>query len=499
MTQIESKNAIFPDFIENETVPETARMNSIVKEILKLFPNACLGGSSVLYDIVLPPIEKDDKYFNSWNSRDFDIYCFDKDYLDIISFLKTFQKVLFIRTISNIKKSYYANLDIISLREYNIILDEGLPLRKLQLVNIGKYSNYSTLYNSIDLSFCSVVISNNTIYYLRTTKSDIFAKTGVLLLNLNKCKCSSCMKNTNIRLNFKMKERVKKYINRGFKVENVCSFCNNYMNIYEHVHCCLTGKLFMKHFDSLHCIIYGKHNPNKLDVDKINQLVSYSHTYKDDSIVLLSIFTIFAYFKRIDLLHSFWEEIKQFVNGTTLMKCSKQLVSDGLYTGFRLVFEYFVLHYINGLEISERYEYIKSLMEISVKRNFIQCALLIQQHIPTIELNIYEDQIFSWTNRIVYEILFDLINDEDSSQSEIDSLIKSIPFVQKLSEDDQVRDDICPICKYDNCSIRMSCGHSFCQNCIISDMLITYTKLEKEMCPCCRTCFYFMTKKIVNV
>jgi hypothetical protein len=499
MTEIKSINSIFPDFIENEPVLETMRMNPVVKRILEKFPKACLGGSSVLYDVVLPLIEKNDKYFNSWNSRDFDIYCLDNDYLDIVSFLKTFSKVLFIRTISNIKKSSYANLDIISLREYNITFDGGQPVRKLQLVNIGKYSNYSTLYNSIDLSFCSVVISNNIIYYLKTTKSDILAKTGILLLDLNKCKCSSCMKKNNMRLNFKMTERVKKYVNRGFKVENVCSFCNNHMNTYEHVHCCLTGKLFSKHFDSLHCILYSQHNTNKLDTDKVNQLISYSHMYKMNSNVLLSIYTIFAYFKRIDLLHSFWEEIKRFVNGKTLMKCSEQLIKDGLYTGFRLVFEYFVLHYINSLEINERYEYIKSLMEITVKCNFIQCALLIQQHIPTIELNIYEDQLFSWTNRIVYEILFDLINDEDSSQSEIDSLIKSIPFVQKLSDDDQVRDDICPICKYDNCSIRMICGHSFCQNCIISDMLTTYTKLEKEMCPCCRTRFYFMTKKIVNV
>jgi len=54
------------------------------------------------------------------------------------------------------------------------------------------------------------------------------------------------------------------------------------------------------------------------------------------------------------------------------MKCSEQLIKDGLYTGFRLVFEYFILHYMNSLEISEKYEYIKSLMEITVKHNFIQ-------------------------------------------------------------------------------------------------------------------------------
>ena len=494
---------IFPNFIESEHVPETERMNPIIKRILEKFPNSCFGGSSVLYDVVLPPIEKDDKYWNSWIHRDFDIYCFDSDYSNIISFLKTFEKILFIRTISNIKKNSYANLDILSLREYHIIFDGGLPpIRKLQLVNIGKHSNYSTLYNSIDLSFCSVVISNNVIYYLKTTKNNILIKNGILLIDINKCKCASCMKKNNIRLNFKMSERVKKYVNRGFKIENVCSFCNNHMNLYEHVHCCITGKLFNKHFDSLHCILYGQQNPSKLDMDKINQLISYSHTHRRNPIILLSIYTIFAYFKQMDLLHSFWEEIKPFVNASTIMKCSEQLISDGLYTGFRLVFEHFVLRYINYLVIDERYDYIESLMKITVKRNFIQCALLIQKHIPTIKLNIYEDQIFNWKNRIVYEILFDLINNEDSPQDEdedeIGSLIASIPYVQKLTEDDQVREDICPICKYDNCSIRLACGHSFCQNCIIIDMLTTYTNLQKEMCPCCRTCFYFMTKKMVS-
>ena len=86
MTEIKSKNSIFPEFIEYEPVLETMRMNPVVKRILEKFPKACLGGSSVLYDVVLPLIEKDNKYFNSWNSRDFDIYCFDSDYLNIISF-----------------------------------------------------------------------------------------------------------------------------------------------------------------------------------------------------------------------------------------------------------------------------------------------------------------------------------------------------------------------------------------------------------------------------
>lgn len=79
-----------------------------------------VGGSSVLHDVVLPPIESTNK---SWASRDFDVYCFDKDYNKIILFLKTRPMVYFHRTIPTIKKMSYANLEIKGLTEYIIKLN----------------------------------------------------------------------------------------------------------------------------------------------------------------------------------------------------------------------------------------------------------------------------------------------------------------------------------------------------------------------------------------
>lgn len=488
----DSPSKLFPKYIERENISDPSRINMYIRKLLELFPDTCWGGSSVLHDIVLPPIEQTDK---SWESRDFDIYCLEKDYEKIISYLKTCPMIYFSRVISNLKMMRYANLEIKGLTEYKIKIT-GAFEKKLQLVNIGNYSDYSKLYNSIDLSFCSVVMSNNMVYYLRTTKSDVLAKMGTLLHP--PCMCSTCVKNNKISLNGKLIIRVKKYRLRGFMITNICQFCDYSMNTMEHLPCCLASKLFNKRIDSLHCILYSHTNTSKLRIDEINKLISYSHQYKD-SMTQLSIYSIFAHFKRIDLLHSFWEEIKTSVDVLSLMKCSEQLINEGLYTGFRLLFEFFVLHHMNSIHCDERTEYIRLLMEIVVKRNFIQCATLIQSHIATIEINIYEDQIFDWKNLIVYDVLFELINDE-SNLDEIDSLMKTIPFVEKLLADDPSREMICPICKYDNCSTKMKCGHSFCQNCIILQLVTSYTNFKKEMCPCCRTEFYFMTKKqIINV
>jgi len=177
-------SSLFPNFMESEPLSDDSRMNDIVKEVLNAFPDACWGGSSVLHDVVLPPIQttiSSSPIDNSWNCRDIDIYCLDNNYNKIILFLKANLMVYFIRTISTIKKMSYANLEIKGLSEFSIKINDG-DKRKLQLINLGKQLNYSNLINAIDLSFCSVVVSKKTIYYLRTTKTDVLEKRGTLLI-----------------------------------------------------------------------------------------------------------------------------------------------------------------------------------------------------------------------------------------------------------------------------------------------------------------------------
>jgi len=491
-------STLFPNFMESQPLLDDSRINEYIRKLLNTFPDACWGGSSVLHDVVFSPIESTNK---TWDARDFDIYCFEHDYNKIILFLKTCPTVYFLRTIPTINKISYANLDIKGLTEYMIKpngFGSGLQ-RKLQLVNLGKKLNYSDLAKAVDLSFCSVVVSNNTIYYLRTTKTDVLEKRGTLLIK--PCMCESCLKNNRNQLNSKMVQRVKKYRARGFTITNICQFCDYSMNTVEHTQLCLAGKLINKTIksDGLYSILVG-YDKSKLEIDEINQLISYSHQYKNDSVILLSIYSIFTYFKRIDLLHSFWDEIKSSIDISSLMKCSQLLIKDGLYTGFRLLFEHLFPHHINAIQAEERTNYIQQLMEITIKQNYIQCALLIQSRIPTIELNIYEDRLFTWKNRVVYEILFELINTEESSQDEIDSLMKTIPFVEKLEATDPALQTTCPICKYDDCSTKMiPCGHSFCQNCIILQLMTTYETSRKEMCPCCRAEYYYLTKRGFDV
>ena len=139
---------------------DNSRIHEYIIKLLTTFPNACWGGSSVLHDVILPPTGATanettipDK---SWFCRDFDIYCFENDYNNIAFFLKTCPMVYFLRIIPIINKTSYANLDIKGLTEYLIKLNGGLQ-RKLQLVNLGKKSNYSDLAKAVDLSFCSVV------------------------------------------------------------------------------------------------------------------------------------------------------------------------------------------------------------------------------------------------------------------------------------------------------------------------------------------------------
>jgi len=493
-------SSLFPNFMESEPLSDDSRMNDIVKEVLNAFPDACWGGSSVLHDVVLPPIQttiSSSPIDNSWNCRDIDIYCLDNNYNKIILFLKANLMVYFIRTISTIKKMSYANLEIKGLSEFSIKINDG-DKRKLQLINLGKQLNYSNLINAIDLSFCSVVVSKKTIYYLRTTKTDVLEKRGTLLIK--PCMCESCLKNNKNILNSKMVQRVKKYRSRGFRITNICQFCDYSMNTVEHTQLCLVRRLLNKTIknDGLYCILAG-YDKSNLGIDEINRLISYSHQYKDDSVILLSIYSIFAHFKRIDLIHSFWAEIKSSIDISLLMKCSQLLIKEGLYTGFRLLFEHLFPHHINTIKSDDRINYIQQLMQTIIQQNYIQCALLIQSQIPTIELNIYEDRLFNWKNRVVYEILFELINKEDSSQDEIDTLMKTIPFVEKLTESDPAVQTTCPICKYDDCSTKMICGHSFCQNCIILQLMTMYETSRKEMCPCCRAEYYYLTKRGFDV
>ena len=507
MSEIQPKQdqspSLFINFMETEPLLDDSRMNDTIKKILTAFPDACWGGSSVLYDVILPPTgttanetatASTDKF---WDSRDFDIYCFEKDYQKIISFLETCPMVYFRRTIPVMKKMFYANLDIKGLSEFAIKL-KGLFERKLQIVNLGKQFNYSDLANAVDLSFCSVVVSNKTIYYLRTTKTDVLEKKGTLLIK--SCMCESCLKNNRNRLNSKIVQRVKKYRSRGFTITNICQFCDYSMNTVEHTQFCLVERLLNKPMknEGLYRILVG-YDKSKLEIDEINKLISCSHQYKNDSVILLSIYSIFAYFKRIDLLHSFWDEIKSSIDISSLMKCSQILIKDGLYTGFRLLFEHLFPHHINAIQAEERTNYIQQLMETATKQNYIQCALLIQLRIPTIELNIYEDRLFNWKNRVIYEMLFELINADESSQDEIDSLMKTIPFVEKLIESDPAVQTTCPICKYDDCSTKMTCGHSFCQNCIILQLMTMYETSRKEMCPCCRAEYHYLTKRGFDV
>jgi len=483
---------LFPNFEEAQPLIDDSRMNETIKNLLKTFPDACWGGSSVLYDIVLPFMPPPNKL---WDTRDFDVYCFDKDYNKIISFLKTFPMVSLCRIFPTMRKLSYANLDIKGLTEYLIKLKDGIT-RKIQLVNIGNQSNYSNLYKAVDLSFCSVVVSNNMVYYLRTSKIDVLEKRGKLLTF--PCMCSSCSKNDGIRLNYKISNRIKKYRARGFKIDMICQFCDYSINTIQHTQLCLCRTVVSnKKINSLDSILNG-FDESKLGIDEINRLISYSHQYKNDSVVLLSIYLIFCYFKRIDLLYSFWEEIKSFMDIRVVMECSKQLVKSGLYTGFRLLFEYLFPHNINIVNSNEREQYIYSIMETVVNSNYIQSALLIQSRIPTIKLSIYEDKIFSWKNRVVYEMLFKLINAEDSSQDEIDSLMKTIPFVEKLEANDPAIQTICPTCRYDDCSTKMICGHYFCQYCLIFNLMDIYEKSKKEMCPCCRTEYHYLTKRVCN-
>ena len=92
----------------------------------------------------------------------------------------------------------------------------------------------------------------------------------------------------------------------------------------------------------------------------------------------------------------------------------------------------------------------------------------------------------------IYDVLFEQLNDNNTS--DIDLLIQKIPFIEKLPVNDILILTTCSICKFNNCSIKLKCAHSFCQDCIIIQLMTTYDKFKKEMCPYCRTEFHYLTK-----
>ena len=102
--QNQEKPILFPNFIESQPLLDDSRINDTIKTLLKAFPDTCWGGSSVLYDVILPPTGATATQNKSWDSRDFDVYCLDKDYYKIILFLKTCPMVYLFKTIPIIKK-----------------------------------------------------------------------------------------------------------------------------------------------------------------------------------------------------------------------------------------------------------------------------------------------------------------------------------------------------------------------------------------------------------
>lgn len=478
---------LIPNFIEKRLITdeEESMIPPAIRDLIDNNP-IVLGGSFALM------CTDHTKNYSSihWSEYDIDLYIIDKFYGNVKRILKgkyhIFKKIK--KTSHekkrNKKRFLYSNLKIENLTEYNF--EHNSKCIKVQLVNIGDYPNFKILYNTIDLSFCSVLYCgiDKTFYFLRTTQLEIINRRGIYFPN-----------NDEIRygLNPNSNKRICKYISRGFKITNIDHFSEQKNRIMiSIVSKTIISNWFNYLFNidillSLSEILDEKY---KITESMINSVVNIIEDY-DNKSMYLNGFLFIALSKNLSIIQIYYDKFlhKFDINIECYTKLMFYLIENGLYTAFKLIFQNYIdnIDYINN-------ELLSMLMNTITQLNLINCALLMCKHIPLIEISIFEDRISrKWRIKTIFDVFLEIEDTVDNEEKRINMLIQQFSFLTNLSESEIEESNACTICNTSNANIKIKkCNHSFCSNCIFTQ----FNKLQKNKKPLiCQLCRISCTEK----
>ena len=446
--------------IESRLVQSNMGINfpNIIKTILSEYPQkAIFGGSSLIHDLYFPQ--------ENWGERDYDIWCMHSVYRKLLDKLRrndNFVRMEKVNQPIRIQDSkYYNSFKIKAINDiiFSIRPDEVI---KIQLIDIGSELNFDKVATNIDLSFDSVFYDGNFIYYVGTDEGEIMRKEGYYREGgRRECDCPDCISS----IPGKSVDRIKKYETRGFKILNLCPFCEEY-NMTRINHC---TKCLAKFLDISEDKVGRKYElAEEMNADKIAKLdekmqeITHPVAFASGLLILI-LSKQLAKFNEIFNNHISFLETSDAENIFNLLI---KLTEIGNLTAVQLFFPFL------KLSQKELIKKVRTLFSISGKYNFINLAKFYGRISTRFYLDICEDAIVNYKYLSIYELFLEYLN--------IDLIVGEIDGIRKI---ENLSDNIiCPLCKCRNPNLELDCKHIMCDYCLMSMM-----DKEKEIfkCPFC--------------
>lgn len=413
----------------------------IINEILQE-ENVIFGGSSLIHDIYFK--EED------WGERDYDLWCTEHSYFKIQRKLRINEKCKKIK--EETYNSKYSHLRINSLCEYSYKNDDETKL-KIQLINVGR--NFKYMIKNLDFSFVSLIYDGTNLKFIFTTEQEIKEKKGCILIpnnnGINTCSCGMCMRNNDISQ--KTILRIKKYQKRGFTFLNLCTFCKNY------------EILSFEHFNKCKC--------KKIEETKKNEEISTLASTTTNPELIICCLNFYAKNRLMEDFINLFNHKKELIqfHSQNFKKLLQFCADNGQYTFFKLLMEFWntQLNYL-----------IEEIFLNCGRKNYINICRYLSNKYPKLYINIFEDKITEYKILSIFEYYLEY-NDANILTTEM----PQIKFIEgKTNEDGS--EAICPICKCFSSNIELSCGHDFCDKCIITYFANQHNKGTKLKCGVCR-------------
>jgi len=417
----------------------------IVNEILEEnFGNVLFGGGSLIHDLYFK--EED------WGDRDYDIWCFHSSYKKVVRKLmhnshKINKKEL---------KSYYGNFTIIGISEFLI---NGI---RLQIIDIGNVNSFEPIIRNIDLSFNSIMYDGKNLFFYLTDQEKIISKRGFFIKNESQCICRICTGN----IPKKALDRIEKYEKRGFQILNVCSFCKerHMSNVSSSLEC-WKKILDIEQSNTLKIIELIEPKKNII-LDKLINLNNFV-----DIAMGLYLINICRDIENLTKYFVFSVEKLKMMSENVFFEVVGKFIEIGSITGVKLFYSIFKKYYF--LEKSGK------LFGQACKMNFIGIARFYESLSPRFNVIIYEDKIFEFSFMNIYEYFLET--------GDVEFILKEVPSLKKIELLENCNEEeLCPICKYDNPNIALTCNHKFCIMCLINFFAQKTRDRETINCPICR-------------
>ena len=455
--------------------------------------NIIFGGSSLIHDLYFPE--------EKWE-RDYDLWMNSSTYISLRSHIRKIG-------LKKIKESAYENGEgdgdgesessegegeneafalekygrfmIRGLTEYLFEGDEKNEKFIIQLIDVGR-NNLRKMIKSIDLSFNTVIYDGTHIYYFETDEEEIRSRSGYFIpTSIRLCECTSCKFKHN--LTEKERDRIKKYERRGFSIDFFCPLCqknDRYANINHCTNCWkkylgvskITEEMIPQIETMIDTLLEGEKEKDEREKEKEKEKEKEGckERHQNYESIILSALLIILSARKVDLFESLFQKYKSRINPySRFFEESLEIILElGSISGFKVLFEFAAprIPFMHNKRISKLFITACSL-------NYLDISKYLSSKSNRFELDIFEDKIVEYRVLSVFEYFMKYK----------DLLVFGSSIKKENSE------EICAICHDAQCNMLLSCGHKYCDCCIISYFAIEFRKnVDKPQinCPLCR-------------